>query len=138
MNNDIKALRMLSMALIVGIFMFSAISFLIIKMTGGPLAANPNLAIFYAGLIIAVIMLPFAFISFKKDSAAAAAIEDDSKMTAYRAAIIKQFAFFEGVGIFNVIAYLLVGNLISLGVALFTLLLMFIQMPTEEKFNRFG
>ncbi len=98
MNNDIKALRILTIALMAGVFIFSIISFVILKINAAPMAADLSPVIMYVGIIIAVGLLPIAFIFFNKDSATCAATDDDAKLQLYRAAIIKQFAFFEGVG----------------------------------------
>lgn len=55
------------------------------------------------------------------------------KMNFYRSALIVRYAPLEGVTMFAIVAYLLSGNLIFLGVATLTILIFLIIKPSPEK-----
>jgi hypothetical protein len=138
LEQKFKELRILTSAFMLGITMFIVIAFTVTHINNYAfnLSLNPSMA--YVGIGLFIIFVSVSFLLFKKDSAACTETDENLKINLYRAAIVKQFAFIEVPGLFNVIAYFLGGNVISLVIAILCVVLMFTQRPSESRFSQFG
>lgn len=138
MNNNLQSLKIICRTLIIGVLMFLAITFLLKTQGSVPFAADMNPMMMYAGIAVAIVSVPISFTLFNKRSDACKTINDDEKNNFYRAAVILQYALLEGPALFNIIAYMLAGNIVSVVIAGLCLLVMINNFPNEEKYNRFG
>ena len=103
-----------------------------------PLAASLDPVIGYAGIIVAAAFIALSFLFYKRRSEAAGNAVKTEKLNLYRSAVVLQYALLDAPAIFNVIAYLLSGNIQSLIIAGCCVAVMLAQFPSEEKYNRFG
>jgi cytochrome bd-type quinol oxidase subunit 2 len=138
MDKDIRAVRILAAALIIGVLLLAGIALFLNKMEATPMASQLDPAMANAGIILAAAFISISFWVFKKRNESAAAANDNEKKEIYRAAVIVQFALLEAPALFNIIAFMLTGNKQSIIIAACCIIVMLTQFPSEEKFNRFG
>lgn len=134
----IRSLRILCRALIAGLLMFTALS-LIMKSNHFISNSFDDPAVIYTGIIAGIVSIIIGFVLFNKARKQSFSLtEEEQKQDQYRRAIISIYAYFEFGGLFNAILFMLGGNYMNLVMAGISLLLMIMQIPTEDKFNQFG
>ena len=138
MGKEIQSIKIFAAAIIAGVLLFGSIALYLEKAGHVPMAASLNPVINYAGIILAAGFIASAFVFYKRRSESASDSPDTEKMNLYRSAVVLQYALLNAPAIFNVIAYLLTGNIQSLIIAGCCVAVMLIQFPSEEKYNRFG
>ena len=138
MNNQLQPVKIFAIVIIAGIILFGGIALFLNKIGHVPMAPGLDPVIGYAGIIIAAACIALAFLVFKKRSENAASAKENDKVNLYRGAVILQFALLNGPAIFNIIAYLLSGNKQSLIIAACCVIVMLVQFPTDDKYDRFG
>ena len=138
MDKDIQSIRFFSSAIIISMVLFGGIALYLTKTGHVPMAQDLHPVIGYAGIIIAAAFISISFLVFKKRSEAASAANEKEKKDLYRSAVILQYALLDGPAIFNIIAYLLTANKESFVIAVCCVIVMLVQFPSEEKYNRFG
>jgi len=130
-----STIRLIHLALMAGVVVFSIISF-VLQQNG--FESNPDekfnrmLSTVVAVQVIgAVIASQFVF----KQRLKACLIQPNlqEKLTLYRAALIVKFALVEAPAFFAVIAYLLTGKLLYLGIVGLLLIVFTIYRPTKEQ-----
>lgn len=138
MGKEFQAIKLFAAAIIIGVVLFGGIGLYLEKAGHVPMAPSLNPAISYAGIIIAAALIAISFLFYKRRSEAAADAGTTEKLNLYRSAVVLQYALLDAPAIFNVIAYLLSGNVQSLIIAGCCVAVMLSQFPSEEKYNRFG
>ncbi|MBS1608808.1 MAG: hypothetical protein JSS70_08630 [Bacteroidetes bacterium] len=138
MNSPLQSIKIFAIAIIAGATLFGGVAIFLNKIGRVPMAPSLDPAISYAGIIIAAACIAISFLFFKKRSEAAAEANETDKLNLFRSAIIIQFALVDAPAIFNVIAYLLGGNHQSLVILACCIIVMLVQFPTDDKYNRFG
>jgi len=130
-----RALSILHLALMLGVALFSIISFILIYTGSFPPVDEATGKIFsIVAAVVALIMVVVSKIVFKKKMLLVNAENDlQNKLNQYRAALIVQYAMLEFPALFAVIAALLSGNKILLLLVIGLLAIMFAQRPTLSK-----
>lgn len=130
-----KSIQVIHLALMAGVVFFTAIS--IILQMDGPFVdggAEMNFALIYvvpAFTIMGIFTSNFMFKQRLKESLSKVNLKE--KLDLYRSALIIKFALIEGPSFFAVIAYILTGNLIYIGIIVLLLAMFWIYRPTKEK-----
>lgn len=138
MGKEFQSIKLFAAAIITGIILFGSISLYLEKAGHVPIAASLDPVISYAGVIIAAAFIAMSFLFYKRRSEAAVNAVKTEKLNLYRSAVVLQYALLDAPAIFNVIAYLLSGNVQSLIIAGCCAAVMLAQFPSEERYNRFG
>ncbi|RKD85082.1 hypothetical protein [Mangrovibacterium diazotrophicum] len=129
------AIRIVHLALMGGIVFFSAISY-VLQLNGFESSSDEEFNRFLAP-VVGVFVIGAAFASqivFKqrlKECVSKPSLQE--KLMLYRAALILKFALIEGPSFMAVVAYLLTGNLLYLGVVGLLLILFLIYRPSKEQ-----
>ena len=138
MSNQLQSLKMFVRAIIAGVIIFGSIALFLNKTGHVPMAPGLDPVIGYAGTIIAAACIALSFLLFKRRSEAAANATESEKIVLFRSSVILQFALLDAPALFNIIAYILGGNNQSLVIVACCIIVMTVQFPTEDKYNRFG
>ncbi len=129
----LKALTVLHFALAMGLILFSIIAYAV-HSTG---AFGNNAALFtifqYMVPVLAFMGITAGNVLYKKQVNEIKNKEGlTEKLNAYRGTFILRDALLEGPAIFAIIAYLLCGNILLLGVAIFLVVIFIIIRPTKD------
>ena len=138
MVKEFQSIKLFAATIIIGVILFGGIVVYLEKAGHVPLAASLDPVIGYAGIIVAAAFIALSFLFYKRRSEAAGDAVKTEKLNLYRSAVVLQYALLDAPAIFNVIAYLLSGNIQSLIIAGCCVAVMLAQFPSEEKYNRFG
>jgi hypothetical protein len=138
MGKEFQSIKLFAATIIIGVILFGGIALYLEKAGHVPMAGSLDPVISYAGIIIAAAFIALSFLLYKRRSDAAGDAGTTEKLNLYRAAVVLQYALLDAPAIFNVIAYLLSGNIQSLIIAGCCAAVMLAQFPTEEKYSRFG
>ncbi|MFD1256782.1 hypothetical protein ACFQ3S_08230 [Mucilaginibacter terrae] len=134
-NSTFKALQMITLALCSGVILFLLVAIFINQHKLVLMPANdPNTIIIYIAIALSIVSVISSNILFnillKKIDTNTSVKE---KFTKYVAAYITRYALLEGAALFNVVALLLSGCLISAGVALMLIIFMLSIRPQRSK-----
>src|SRR6185295_13199176 len=135
-KNNLKAIRILCVALIAGIFIFTILSIIVNQFTGPFIEKTYGATnIFLWSLaIISSICIPIAVQKYPKNIAVLKNIDSlNEKLNQYRAAIVIYMALCEGPALFSVIIFLLTGNFISFGFIVIMAGMMLTKFPTTKR-----
>jgi hypothetical protein len=138
MNDQLQSLKMFARAIVAGVIIFGGIAIFLNKTGHVPMAPGLDPVIGYAGIIIAAACIALSFLFYKRRSEAAANATESEKMVLFRSSVILQFALLDAPAIFNIVAYILGGNNQSLIIVACSIIVMIVQFPTDDKYNRFG
>ena len=138
-KDNLKAIRILCFALIIGVFLFTLISLLINKFTGSFIKqSKQNLNIFLWVLaIVTLICILAALRSYPKNitkSKNADTLND--KLNQYRSSLVIYMALCEGPALFSGAVFLLTGNFNSFAFTVLMLAMMLAKFPTYDRVNR--
>jgi hypothetical protein len=136
-----RAAQIIVVALAMGVIVFASIA---IGIRWGKAPENPFLAYFAAGF--AAIVLPIDWASLKFTAAtqlrsAAAQIQEDQRRALaglYTSRTIFRCAPIEGAAFFNIIAYIVSGQLWSLGIVAVLLVLILVPFPSQTDFENWA
>ncbi|MDP4252570.1 MAG: hypothetical protein Q8938_01085 [Bacteroidota bacterium] len=134
--SDLKALRILFLALLAGQVMLGSIAVLINALRGSALAADPDLARIFLILVpaVAVVLTGCSHILFRKRLEEIRQMTDsDALFLAYRAACIVRWALSEVPSLLAIIAYLLTGKTLLLAIAVALVIHFAIAYPSKDR-----
>lgn len=130
-----KSLKIVHIALVIGVVFFALISILLQIKGFGTVDQEINNGLLLIVSIFTVFGILGSNLIFKKKLSG---IREKSslkeKMEEYRSALIFKLALIEGPTFFSVIAYLLTGNYIFLGMVLILIIVFLIYTPKQSKF----
>ncbi len=134
-NEYFRSLYILHIALMVGLFVFIMIS--VFLDAGGSLGNNEqklNDIFMILAPLLALIGLITAQFVYRNRLIQLKTLPDlKQKLTAYRGAFIVRTALIEAPGLFAVIAFLLTGNYIYIGIAGLIIAIFFVWIPSKER-----
>jgi len=130
-----KSIQIIHFALVIGVFVLGIFAFYFhysgLEMEGGE---DMNFGLKYVVPIFAIIGVFASNLVFKnklKDCTRKTGLKE--KLNNYRSALIVKFALIEGNSFFALVAYLLTGKLLYLGLAGLLLIVLILYRPTKEK-----
>lgn len=130
-----KSLKIVHIALVMGVVFFALISVLLQIKGFGTVGQEINNGLLLVVPTFALIGIFASNFVFKKKLNG---IRDKSnlkeKMEEYRSALIIKLALIEGPSFFTVVAYLLTGNYMFLGLAVVMIIVFLIYTPNQTKF----
>lgn len=130
-----RSLYILHIALMTGVLLFSILSVFLVS--SGSMAKNDTgLDAIFIKVVPALVLIALiiAVWSYNKRLARLKGMRElKQKLTGYRSVFIIRTAWVEGSGIFAIMAYLLTGNYLYIGIAGLLVLLFLIWVPTREK-----
>ena len=139
MNNprpsDIKSIRIVYMALMLGVAFFLLIAFILTLKTNTPGETDPffEQVLLIVSTLMAVVSITSGIFIFKKRTENIQNMNFEEKIFTFRSAMILRAATMEGSGFFFVVCVMLTGSKISLIEALVVLVLMFLYFPTNTR-----
>lgn len=139
-KNDIRAIRIIHLALLTGMFLFTLVSVVIIEFnTGafldpGMIKDNGIVLLAAAGVLAIFCMLAAHMVYKKKTGEVKNAVNTlDNKLNQYRSALISYLALCEAPGLFSVIVFLLTGDYRALGITALMAGAMMLKRPTPSR-----
>jgi len=132
---DIKAIRIVYSALMLGIAFFLGTAFLLTLKTGSLGINDPNFeqVLLIVSTMMAIVSILSGILIFKKRTENIQDLELAEKIITFRTAMILRAATMEGSGFFFVICIILTGSKISMIEALVVLAIMFLYFPTNTR-----
>lgn len=134
-SSDIRAIRIVYIALMLGIAFFLLIAFTLTLKTG-PLGGNDPFfeqVLLMVSTLMAMVSIPSGIIIFKNQTANIHDMNIAGKISVFRSAMIVRAATMEGPGFFFVVCVVLTGSKISMIEALVVLAVMFLYFPTNTR-----
>jgi len=134
-SSDIKAIRIVYIALMLGVAFFLLIAFILTLKTG-PLGGNDPFfeqVLLIVSTLMAMVSIPSGMIIFKNQTANIHDMNLAEKISVFRSAMIVRAATMEGPGFFFVVCVVLTGSKISMIEALVVLAVMFLYFPTNTR-----
>lgn len=138
MNEQLKQIKIICAALAIGCTLFLFIVLLFNYFGIIPFAPELNPTIMYVGVALTAGLIAASFSVYNSRSNQCQTSDETEKQNLFRQAYITHFALFEMPALFNIIAYMLGGNNISIVCTGLCILIMLLRMPNEEKYNSFG
>lgn len=134
-SSDIRAIRIVYIALMLGVAFFLLIAF-ILTLKIGPLGGNDPFfeqVLLIVSSLMALVSIPSGIIIFKNQTANIHDMNLADKIPVFRSAMIVRASMMEGAGFFFVICVNLTGSKISMIEALAILAVMFLYFPTNTR-----
>lgn len=134
-SSDIRAIRIVYIALMLGVAFFLLIAF-ILTLKIGPLGGNDPFfeqVLLIVSSLMALVSIPSGIIIFKNQTANIHDMNLDEKISVFRSAMIVRASMMEGAGFFFVVCVVLTGSKISMIEALVVLAVMFLYFPTNTR-----
>lgn len=134
-SSDIRAIRLVYIALMLGIAFFLLIAFTLTLKTG-PLGGNDPFfeqVLLMASTLMAMVSIPSGMIIFKNQTSNIQDRNLAEKISVFRSAMIVRASTMEGAGFFFVVCVVLTGSKISMIEALVVLAMMFLYFPTNTR-----
>lgn len=134
-SSDIRAIRIVYIALMLGIAFFLLIAFTLTLKTG-PLGGNDPFfeqVLLMASTLMAMVSIPSGMIIFKNQTSNIQDRNLAEKIYVFRSAMIVRASTMEGAGFFFVVCVVLTGSKISMIEALVVLAMMFLYFPTNTR-----
>ena len=134
-SSDIRAIRIVYIALMLGIAFFLIIAF-ILTLKIGPLGGNDPFfeqVLLIVSTLMAIVSIPSGMIIFKNQTNKIHDMNLTEKISVFRSAMIVRASTMEGAGFFFVICVVLTGSKISMIEALVVLAVMFLYFPTNTR-----
>lgn len=124
-------------SMLIGQVFFCAIALYLVKLRAmNIIQSNLNSILLYLVPAVAVVCIFTSFYIYKQRMVALKDITDlNQKITDYRSALIVRWALIEGPSFLAIVAYLLTGNYILLGVAAVIIAVFILIMPNQTKFE---
>ncbi len=130
-----KSIKIVHLALVIGVVFFTLISvFLQFNGFGTVGHELTNILLIVVPIIALVGVFASAFLFKKKLNGINGRSNLKEKMEDYRSALIVKLALIEGPSFFTIIAFLLTGNYIFLGIAVMLIIVFLIYKPSQTKF----
>lgn len=139
MNNprpsDIKSLRIVYMALMIGVAFFLLIAFILTPKTDSLGETDPffEQVLLIVSTLMAVVSITSGIFILKKRTENIQNMNFEEKLFTFRSAMILRAATMEGSGFFFVVCVMLTGSKISMIEALVVLAVMFLYFPTNSR-----
>lgn len=134
---DIKSIRTIYIALILGVAFFLTITISLIYISG-PLEEYDTFfqqILLIVSTIMAIISVTSGIIIFKKRTENIQDMSFQEKLNTFRSAMILRAATMEGSGFFFVVCVVLTGSMISMIEALVVLTIMLLYFPTNMRIS---
>lgn len=134
-SSDIKALKIVYIALMLGVATFLLIAF-ILTLKIGSLGINDPIfeqVLLIVSTIMAMVSIPSGIMIFKKRTENIQEMNFAEKISTFRSAMIVRASTMEGAGFFFVICVVTTGSKISMIEALIVLAIMFLYFPTNAR-----
>ena len=134
-SSDIKSLRIVYVALMLGVAFFLLIAFILTLKTGTLSETDPffEQILLIVSTLMAIASITSGIIIFKKKTENIQYMNFEKKLFAFRSAMIIRVATMEGSGFFFVVCVILTGSKISMIEALVVLAVMFLYFPTNTR-----
>jgi len=132
---DIKAIRIVYIALMLGVAFFLLIAFVLTLKTGSLGVNDPffEQVLLIVSTLMAFVSIPAGMIIFKKRTEDIQNQNLKSKIETFRSAMILRAATMEGAGFFFVVCVVLTGSIISMIEAFAVLAVMLLYFPTDTR-----
>jgi len=132
---DIKAIRIVYIALMLGVAFFLLIAFVLTLKTGSLGINDPffEQVLLIVSTLMAFVSIPAGMIIFKKRTEDIQNQNLKSKIETFRSAMILRAATMEGAGFFFVVCVVLTGSIISMIEAFAVLAVMLLYFPTDTR-----
>jgi Na+-driven multidrug efflux pump len=137
MDQEIKPIKILVLAITIGAGFFMAIALILEKMGTVPFGNTLPDEVSYVVSFVTIAAIALSYFMFNRTSASYVP-GSTNKTDVYRAAVIRQYAFMEAPALLNVIFYMLTANKTYLILFALCFLLMIFKLPSEDKYERFG
>ena len=137
---NLRATRILCLALIIGATVFALI-IVVINQVSGPIMPAEGLqykmTLVWAVTIVAVLCILRAILIYRKGIAAIKNSVNtlNDKLNQYRAVLIQYMALCEGPALFSIIVFFLTGEYIVLGITGIMLAAMLLRLPQKKKIS---
>ena len=138
MNEQLKQIKIICAALAIGCTLFLLIALILDYFGGIPFAPGLNPIIMYVGVALTTALVAASFSVYNSKSNQCQTSNETEKQNLFRQTYITHFALLEMPALFNIIAYMIGGNNISLACIGLCILIMLLRMPNEERYNSFG
>ncbi len=131
--SDLKAIRIVYIALMLGVATFLLIAFVLILKTGPLGGTDPffDQVLLIVSTLMGIVSIPSGIIIFKKRTENIQEMNFAEKISTFRSAMIVRASTMEGAGFFFVICVVLTGSKISMIEAIIVLAVMFLYFPTN-------
>lgn len=135
---DIKAIRIVYIALMLGVAIFLLIAFALTLKTGSLGINDPffEQVLLIISTLMALVSIPAGIIIFKKRTENIQNLNLAEKLNTFRSAMILRAATMEGAGFFFVVCVVLTGSKISMIEAVVVLAVMLLYFPTNTRLAR--
>ncbi|MFV0605764.1 MAG: hypothetical protein ACK5NK_07985 [Niabella sp.] len=130
-----NGLYVMQVAFIIGLFLFTMIM-IFLRLTGGAGAVNGSLngsLQILVPLIFGICVLAAYFIYRKKCFRLKKKEQLNEKLMAYRGIFVMRSMLLEAPAIFSIIAFMLTGNYLFVGITATSILLFIVLLPSKEK-----
>ncbi len=133
--SDIKSLRIVYIALMLGVAFFLLVAFILTLKTGTLSETDPffEQVLLIVSTLMAIVSITSGIFIFKKRTENIQNMNFEEKLFTFRSAMILRAATMEGPGFFFVVCVMLTGSKISMIEALVVLVLMFLYFPTNNR-----
>ena len=134
-TSDVKALKIVYIALMLGVATFLLIAF-ILTLKIGSLGINDPIfdqVLLIVSTIMAFVSIPSGIIIFKKRTENIQEMNFAEKISTFRSAMIVRASTMEGAGFFFVVCVVITGSKISMIEALIVLAIMVLYFPTNTR-----
>lgn len=134
-SSDIRAIRIVYIALLLGITFFLLIAF-VLNLKAGPLGGNDPFfeqVLLIVSTLMAIVSIPSGMIIFKNQTENIHDMNLAEKISVFRSAMIVRASMMEGAGFFFVICIILTGSKISMIEAIIVLAIMILYFPTNTR-----
>lgn len=137
-KDNLRMMKTLVAALIIGIILFSGIVYIINELNGRILEETDtsiDSILLLAVVVMSLGSLFFAFVSYNKQvkQLKELTLSLNERLNQYRAILVKFMAFCEGPALFSIIVVLLTGDFRIFAVTVILAATMFLKMPTKQR-----
>lgn len=137
-KENLRAIRIFTIALIIGVLFFSIIMIVVVQLRGPALVPDLFSDIF-SGIVVvtAIAALSAAHFWYRKKLTELknAVISLQEKLNLYRNSLILYLALCEGAGLFSIIVFFLTGNYYLLAITAILILFMYSKFPSVQKLS---
>jgi ascorbate-specific PTS system EIIC-type component UlaA len=134
-SSDIKALRIVYIALMLGVVVFLLIAFAFTLRIGSLGINDPvfEQVLLVVSTIMALVSIPSGIIIFKKRTENIQNLNLPEKLSIFRSAMVLRAATMEGAGFFFIICVINTGSKVSMIEAIVVLAIMLLYFPTNTR-----
>lgn len=135
-KNNLKAIRILCLALMIGVFLFAMISLIVNQFNGPFLETTRQYKDIFLSIsgILGCICIFIAIKKYQKNIIVSQnAVSLNDKLNNYRTTLVVYMALCEGPALFSIVVFLLIGNLISLVFTAILFGMMLLKFPAAKR-----